>query len=251
VQGLEQSLIAVLFTSLRIVPTLAFSPPFTLMRVPASVRLMLCIAVSAWLVAGHPEQTTRLDLDGIGYLSIAASELIIGMALALALQLAFAALLTVGRSVDLQAGYAFAMIADPTSRAQMPLIGMIFAYAAAAVFFSTNGPADLLAIWSISLEHVPLGSAIGSDALAVLATYMSAALVLAFGGGGLLLLVLFLIDVAIALMSRTLPQMNVLFLGFQVKAIATLVLLPIAIAGSAALFLRMIRFAFDTMARLV
>jgi flagellar biosynthetic protein FliR len=203
------------------------------------------------MVAGHGAQTTGVNLDQIGYLSAAASELMIGIALALCLQLAFAALLTVGRSVDLQAGYAFAMIADPSSRTQMPLIGMIFAYAAAAVFFSTEGPTDLLAIWSISLDHVPLGSAIGSDSVPILGGYLSAVFVMAFGGGGLVLLVLFLIDAAIALVSRTLPQMNVLFLGFQVKAIATLVLLPIALAGSAALFLRMFRFSLDTMLKLV
>ena len=74
---------------------------------------------------------------------------------------------------------------------------------------------------------------------------------MAFGGAGLVLLVLFSIDLAIALMSRTLPQMNVLFLGFQVKSIATLVLLPIALAGSAALYLRILRFAFTTMLQLV
>ena len=73
---------------------------------------------------------------------------------------------------------------------------------------------------------------------------------MAFGGGGLVLLVLFMIDFGIALVSRTLPQMNVLFLGFQVKALATLVVVPIAIAGSSALFLRMFRFALDTMLRL-
>jgi flagellar biosynthesis protein FliR len=251
VQDLQHTLIVVLLVSLRIVPTLAFSPPFTLMRIPASVRVILCLALSSWLVAGHAAQTTEIDLEQAGYLSVAASELVIGMALALALQLAFAALLTVGRTIDLQAGYAFAMIADPSTRTQAPLIGMLFAYAAAAIFFATNGPADLLAVWSISLDHMPLGTALGRDALQTLAGYLSAVFVMAFGGGGLLLLVLFLIDGSIALISRTLPQMNVLFLGFQVKAIATLVILPIALAGSAALFLRMFRFALDTMLQLV
>ncbi|HKC03545.1 MAG TPA: flagellar biosynthetic protein FliR [Sphingomicrobium sp.] len=250
-QDLQHALIVMLLVSLRIVPTLAFSPPFTLMRVPATVRLLLCLALSAWMMSGHPAQTTAIDLERIGYLSVAASELVIGMALALALQLAYAALLTVGRAVDLQAGYAFAMLADPSTRVQTPLIGMLFAYAAAAIFFATNGPADLLAVWSISLDHVPLGAAIGGDALQILAGYLSAVFVMAFGGGGLLLLTLFLIDASIALISRTLPQMNVLFLGFQVKAIATLVLLPIALAGSAALFVRMFRFALDTMLQLV
>ena len=247
---LQHQLIVVLLVSLRIVPTLAFSPPFTLVRVPALVRVALCLALSAWMVASHPTQTSGVDLDRIGLLSIALSELMIGLALALALQLAFAALMTVGRAIDLQAGYAFAVIADPTSRAQMPLIGMIFAYAAAAVFFTTDGPANLLAIWSLSLEHVPLGAAISGDALAIIGGYISSVFILAFGGGGLVLLILFMIDFSIALVSRTLPQMNVMFLGFQVKALATLVVLPIALAGSAALFLRLFRFALDTMLRL-
>ena len=250
-QDVQRTLVIVLLVSLRIVPTLAFSPPFTLVRIPATVRVILSLTLSAWMVSSHPIQTSSVNVEQLGYLSIAASELTIGIALALALQLAFAALMTVGRGIDLQAGYAFAMIADPSSRTQMPLIGMIFAYAAAIVFFATDGPANLLAIWSISLEHLPLGASLTGDALPTLLAYISSIFVMAFGGGGLVLLVLFMIDFSIALVSRTLPQMNVLFLGFQVKALATLVVLPIALAGSAALFLRMFRFALDTMLSLV
>jgi flagellar biosynthetic protein FliR len=251
VQDLGHSLLVTLLVSLRLVPMIAFSPPFTLVRVPALVRVMLVLALSAWLVSGHPQQTTLVDLDRLGLVATAFAELLMGIALALVLQLAFAALMTAGRAIDLQAGYAFAMIADPSSRNQAPLIGMIFAYAAAAVFFATNGPADVLAIWSLSIEHAPLGAALSGNAPTILAAYFSTVLVMALGGAGLVLLVLFLIDASIALMSRTLPQMNVLFLGFQVKSITTLVLLPLALAGSAALYLRIFRFAFDTMLKLV
>lgn len=246
----EPFLLAMLLVSLRIVPALAFSPPFTLVRIPGTARLLLTLGIAAWLVAGHP-QTTSADFAGRGGLALAGGELIIGIGLALALQLAFAALMTVGRAIDLQAGYAFAMIADPTSRSQVPLIGMLFAYAAAIIFFAADGMANLLAVWSLSLDQLPLGAAISQDAPAKLAAYFGAACILAFGAGGLVLLVLFLIDAAIALASRTLPQMNVLFLGFQVKALVTLAILPIALAGSAALFLRIVRFAFETMAQLV
>ena len=80
---------------------------------------------------------------------------------------------------------------------------------------------------------------------------MSAVFIMAFGAAGLMMLVLFLIDLAIAFMSRTLPQMNVLLLGFQVKTIVLLLTLPIAIAFSAALFLRILRFALETAPMLV
>ena len=248
---LTDQAVAILLVSLRIAPTFAFSPPFTLLRLPATVRVLLGIGLALWLVVGHPGQTWRTDFWSHGLFITALSELLLGIALALALQLAFAALLTAGRTIDIQAGFGFAMIADPTTRAQMPLVGTLFAYAAGAMFFATNGPVDLLAILSVSLTQAPLGEAgLGGDP-ALLAAYMSAVFIMAFGAAGLMMLVLFLIDLAIAFMSRTLPQMNMLLLGFQVKTIALLVTLPIAIAFSAALFLRILRFALETAPMLV
>ena len=246
--GLTDSAVATLLVSLRIAPTLAFAPPFTLTRVPTLVRVSLAIALAAWLVAGHPAQTILQPGSAI---LAATGELMLGIALSLALQLAFAALLTAGRTIDIQAGFGLAVLIDPTTRAQLPLVGMLFSYAAAAIFFATGGPADLLAIWSASIEQVPLGSAGFTGDPVVLAAYMSSVFAMAFGLGGLVMLALFLADAAIAMMSRTLPQMNVMLLGFQVKAIVTLAVLPVAISVSGALFLRMLRFALETMLGLI
>lgn len=242
---------ATLLVSLRIVPTIGFAPPFTLLRIPSIVRVMISVSLAVWIVAAFPDQTTgRLDgrtsLIGIGL-----AELLIGISLALALQLAFAAILTVGRLIDLQAGFAFAMLADPTSRAQLPLIGMILAYCAGILFFLSDGPTSLLAIWSASVEHLPLGMSIRPEAVTKLVTFIGIIFTMAFAAGGLILIALFLIDLAIAFMSRTLPQMNVLFLGFQVKTIAAMLLLPITLATSAALLLRMTQFALTSMLELV
>lgn len=239
--------VATLLVSLRIAPTLAFAPPFTLLRVPATVRLLLAISLAAWLVAGHPQQTWQSGFWAAGIAPSAAAELALGIALALTLQFAFAALLTAGRAIDIQAGFGLAALIDPATRAQMPLVGTLFAYAAAAIFFATEGPADLLAIWQASVAQVPLGAArIDVDAVSLIAGYAAATFVIAFGAGGLVMLVLFVIDMAIAYMSRTLPQMNVLLLGFQVKTLALLALLPLGVALSSALFLRLLRYALQT-----
>ncbi|MEO7690100.1 MAG: flagellar biosynthetic protein FliR [Sphingomonas sp.] len=248
---LTQKAIAILLVSLRIAPTLAFASPFTLMRVPTTVRVTLAIALAAWLVSSHPLQSWQGDFQSKGLFLTAIGELFLGIALSLSLQLAFAALLTAGRTIDVQAGFGMAMLIDPATRTQLPLVGTLFAYGAGAVFFATDGPADLLAIWSESLERVPLGSAaIGSD-ITILSGYISAVFVMAFGLGGLIILALFLADLAIAFMSRTLPQMNVMLLGFQVKAMTTLAVLPVAISLSGALFLRMLRYALETAPRLI
>lgn len=248
---LTDQTVAVLLISLRIAPLLSFAPPFTLLRVPATVRLMLSISLAAWIVAANPDQTWRAPFWDAGLPLVVAGELFLGISLALALQLAFAALLTAGRTIDIQAGFGLAVVVDPTTRNQLPLVGTLFAYAAGAVFFAIGGPQDLLAIWAASVNHVPLGTAsIGGDP-GVLMEYMAAVFLMAMGLVGVLLLILFLLDLTVAFLSRTLPQMNVLLFGFQVKAIATLAALPIALALSGALFVRLMRYAIETMPQLI
>ena len=247
IEAYADQLITILLVSLRIAPALAFAPPFTYLRVPASVRVLLGFGLSMWLV-NNGDSNVLLPTDAPVVIAVI-SELFAGMTLALCLQLAFGAILTMGRALDFQAGFGLALLADPTLRTQMPLIGTLLAYAAAAIFFLTSGPADLLAIWAMSFERVPLGEMVPLN-LTILLGYLGSVFALAFGLGGFVMLTLFLVDLTIAFMSRTLPQMNVLVLGFQIKTIALLVTLPFVFVLSGALFLRIIRFALDTTLRL-
>ena len=243
---LVDRMVACLLLSLRIVPVFAFAQPFTLFRVPAIVRVLLAIAVSAWLVIGNPGATSAAPFWKAGLPVVAATELFLGLTLALAPQLAFAMLLWAGRAIDVQAGFGIATLVDPATRSQMPLVGTLFVYLAGAIFFATDGPRDFLAVWAASLERVPLG-AVASASPQPMLDYLSGVALLAVGLAGLVLLVLFLLDLAIALLSRTLPQMNVLVLGFQVKAIATLATLPLALGLSGALLLRILARTTDMM----
>lgn len=240
------AVVACLLLSLRIVPVFAFAQPFTLFRVPAIVRIILAIALSAWLVAGNPGATTLAPFWKAGLPVVAATELFLGLTLALAPQLTFAMLLWAGRAIDVQAGFGIATLVDPATRSQMPLVGTLFVYLAGAIFFATDGPRDFLSIWAASLERVPLGAVVGGSPQPLL-DYFAGVALLAVGLAGLVLLVLFLLDLAVALLSRTLPQMNVLVLGFQLKAVATLATLPLALATSGALLLRILARATDMM----
>jgi len=242
-----RQLIATLLVSLRVAPAFAFAPPFTLLRIPPLVRLALGVAVALWLVSLYPDQTWRRDFPG-SFVPAIASELFLGVTLALALQLAFAALLTAGRTIDVQAGFGLSLLIDPTTRSQVPLAGTLLSYAAGAIFFLTTGPGDLLALFAGSVQQVPLGGAGTDGRLEPLLLYAASVFTLAFGAAGLIVLTLFIVDLAIAFMSRTLPQMNVLLLGFQVKTLVVLAVLPISIALSAGLLLRILRSALEAMA---
>lgn len=247
-EALFADLDRLLLVTLRVGPLFTFAPPFTLVSMPGPARLLLVLGVSAALLGLSPP--TSAEAAPAGFALAALGELSLGIALALALQLAFSAIGMVGRALDIQAGFGLAFLIDPTTKAQNPLIGAIFTYAAAMVFFATNGPADMLAAIARSFDRVPVGTAFASPDMGNLVALLGSASILALGIVGLAMLVLFLIDLVIAMLSRTLPQMNVLVLGFQVKSIATLFLLPTALALGLATMARIVRLAIEAMAGL-
>lgn len=249
--GIVDAMILTMLMSLRIAPTLAYAPPFTLLRIPVMVRVALAIGIVAWIPVAYPARAGTEMLQDQNLVLLAVSELFMGIALALVLQIGFAMMATMARVVDIQAGFGLSVLVDPTTKAQSPLIGMILAYATAAIFFMTDGPANLLAVFAESFRLVPLGDVRVTDNLGPVLALISGASFIALGIVGILILAMFLIDLSIALISRTLPQMNVLLLGFQVKALATLALLPLALALSAAGSLRMVRFSLNSALGLV
>ena len=243
-------IISILLISLRVSPTFAFAPPFTLLRIPITIRVLLGISLATWLVLSNPEHTYQQDLrtDNLAFLAL--GEIIIGTTLMLTLQWVSAAILMIGRSIDIQTGFGLALLIDPATRGQRPLIGTIFAYAAAAVFFSLEAPMDLLAIWMESVKLIPLGAPLIEPDIQVLLSFISTVFILATGLAGIIFLTLFLIDLTVAFLSRTLPQMNVLLIGFQVKTLAVLATLPLAIAYSTAIYIRLVRFSIETISEL-
>ena len=70
-------LIATVLLSLRIAPVLAFAPPFTLVRTPALVRVLLALGLSGLMVGALPEMGPPPTEAG-PLLSAAARELLLG-----------------------------------------------------------------------------------------------------------------------------------------------------------------------------
>lgn len=243
---LAYSVCACLLLGLRVAPVFALAPPFSLIRLPPSFRVLFGLGVAACLVAADPADTRIPDLS-LGFIVVAGlRELLLGSVFVMAFQLMFGMLYIAGRTIDIQAGFGLATLIDPASQNQTPLVGTLFVYVASAVFFALGGHQDLLRLIEASLHAIPLGTGqLHADALGHLATFLGVVSATSFGIAGGAILSLFLADLAIALMSRTVPQMNVLMLGFQVKTLLMLLVLPVAFGASAALFARMTTYTLE------
>lgn len=247
---LNSWLIASLLVSLRIAPVFSLAPPFTLTRVPLLFRIFFGLGVAGLCVAVRPAGQT-LDLSAGGLVAAGLGELLIGTVVAAAFHLMFGALYLAGRTLDIQAGFGLATLFDPSNRSQTPLIGTLFAYAAGAVFFASGGPADLLKMLSASLDVLPVGAGLPHLSMARLGEFTSTVFIIGLGAGGASILALFVTDAVIALMSRTLPQMNVLMLGIQVKTAVLLLLLPLSVGVWGAVMARLCRYTLEAIPRLL
>ncbi|GLK50173.1 hypothetical protein GCM10017620_31470 [Brevundimonas intermedia] len=236
-----------LLLSLRLGPVLSFAPPFTLMRIPAPLRLLLALGLSGLIVQSAP----AAQVADQGLIVAAIRELLLGAVLVLAFQAAYGALYVAGRTVDIQAGFGLAALVDPTSRAQTPLVGTLYAYAAGVIFFAMGGHHDLLRVLAASLEAVPLGQGGAPQSLGPLSAYLGAVFTLAFGVAGGVILALMLADAAIAILARTAPQLNVLVLGFQVKTVLLLVALPLTLGVASALMARLSAVTLEALPALI
>ena len=201
-------------------------------------------------------QTTRFVIPNESFLTlagIAIHELMIGLAMALPLHLLFGGIYIAGRAVDIQAGFGLALLIDPTTRAQVPLIGTLLAYLTGAVFFINNGHGEVLRILAASINFAPPDSLLRIDStdLAIVAAQFVMMSSLALGLVGGLLLAMLACDVVVALLSRTVPQMNALMLGIQVKVIVMLAILPLVIGFAAGRIMRMIAITLETIPDLV
>jgi len=244
-EALTGWVVATLLLSLRIAPAFALAPPFTLTRVPPLFRVMFGLAVSACVVSAHPGAAWTLGFEAGGLVLAAVRELFLGAMVVAALQVMFGALYFAGRTLDVQAGFGLALLIDPTSRTQTPLVGTLFAYAAGVVFFAMNGHGELLRLLGASLDAIPLGAAAPIPPIGRMAAFMSAAFLIAFGIAGTTILCLFITDLTVAMLSRTAPQMNVLVLGFQVKTIILFLVLPTSFGVAGALFARLGRLTLE------
>lgn len=239
--------LSALLLSLRVAPVFAFAPPFTLVRMPATFRMLLGLGIAACIAGANPAAAALTDVSAGALMLIAVKELLIGIIFLVAFQLTFAALQVAGRTIDIQAGFGLSLLIDPTTRGSVPLVGTLFVYAAAAIFFAEGGHGELLRLFAASLDAVPLGTYQLPATPVHLIAFISAVFLTAFGVAAGAILALFVCDLAIAMLSRTVPQMNVLILGFQVKTLVLLIVLPVTFGTAGALLARMTRITIEAL----
>jgi len=223
------TVVATMFVSLRLAPLFLFAPVFGSVKLPGHFRAFTVLGIAYLLTVALKLDANAIPLDIVGFASAAIGELLIGAVIAAVMMIGFAAFSFAGRLLDLQIGFGIASLLDLNTQARMPLIGTALSMMAVMMFYLTDGHHTVVRAIAISFEKMPLAKGIASLDFSFLISFGSAL----FSFGLILvapvILVLFLIDVGIAVMSRTMPQMNVFVLAISIKVFVGVLLLTFSI----------------------
>lgn len=201
-------------------------------RVPARMKAGLAVLVSVVLapVAGRTPEYE--DPAGIGLAAV--GELMVGLAIGFGAKLIFAAVNMAGELADLQSGFGFAGVVSPQTGEHVSVIGQLQMSVAWLVFLAANGHHMVLMGLGASLAAIPLGAGSGDCAL-VLTQAVGGLIAAALRMAAPVVGAVMLSDLALGLLTRAAPQMNLLAIGFPIKLAvglwATLLSLPL-LAGA-------------------
>jgi flagellar biosynthetic protein FliR len=218
------TLAALLLGTARATGFVLLAPPFNSRTIPVPVKAALALALSVLLstqiAPALPEPTT-------GFLVVSAvTEVVIGAGLGFVVQVLFTAVQFAGDLIDLTGGFSLQPAYDPMAMTMNSSVGRLHYLLATTLLFTSGGHLLIVKGFATSYDGMPVGGSVPTEQLAsVLMTALAMMFLAALQIAGPMVAVLLLADVALALLSRAAPALNIFAFGFPFKIMLTLILL--------------------------
>ncbi|MDA8455891.1 flagellar biosynthetic protein FliR [Acidovorax sp. GBBC 3334] len=206
----------VLWPFLRVLALFMVAPVFSMRSIPVRVKVGLAFLVAVCAQAALPDQPV-ISVNGRDAFGAVAQQVAVGLAIGFAVRLVFAAVELAGEVIGLQMGLNFASFFDPSTSGQVSAVGRFFGHMALLLFVVINGHLMVLMAVVKSFDTFPVDGnfmqALGQMRMHDLgASLFSSALWIALPMIALLLFV----NLALGVISRVAPQMNIYAVGFPV-----------------------------------
>ena len=216
------------------------TPIFGASQAPAQVRVAIAVGIALVFVPLCPSDAVRAS----GVLQMAllvAKEAFVGVVIGFVVTLVFAVFQIAGDFIDMQAGFSFATMVDPVNGSQTAVAARFHQILVGLLFFATNAHHVVISGLADSFRLVPVGSMslnplVANGVLDIFATLFTVALRIASP----VVAAVFLADVALAIICRAVPQMNVIIAGMPLKLgvgmVGMLIAIPVLVTSSQGVF---------------
>jgi flagellar biosynthetic protein FliR len=225
---LQTWIISLLWPLTRVLGVIASAPIFSHSAIPNQVKLGLGIMLTLIIVPTLPP-LPHFEIFSFQGLFILIQQLVIGVAIGFSMRLVFSGVELAGQLIGMSMGLGFASFYDPQSQGQSTAVNQFLVLLAMLIFLSLDG--HLLIITAVANSFVTMPISVSSSGINPMKiamwgeTIFSAGLLLALPAVTALLIT----NMALGILTKTAPQLNLFGIGFPVTLSIGFVVLALAL----------------------
>lgn len=235
---------------MRVTGFLLVAPILSSSYIPTTIKIVVAFIISLFIFP-LVEVPINIDPMSLAGLLIIVQQILIGVILGTILQLVFNAIIIAGENIALTMGLGFAQLSDPVNGITIPVISQALTIFASLYFLALDGHIALIHLLVDSFTVLPITSALSMDTIVSLLDWSSRMFVGAVMISIPAVTALLIINVAMGLMTRVAPQMNIFSVGLPVTLglgfIFILATLPVIMR----VFQNMLNDAFSTILQIL
>jgi len=211
-------------------------PIFSHQSIPVSVKAAMAFFFTVVFYPSMPEPQIAITMPSLTVAIL--GELLFGLAIGVVLQLAFHVITFAGGLISFAMGFSLASAIDPQTGVSMPIISQFLSLLALMMLFTIDMHHWILLYANASMAAVPLGGFMLTENLF---NYIIKAAGNMFVVGFMIAFPItalnWLADIIFGMLMKSMPQFNLLVIGFPIKITVALVVL-IATLGATLLIVR-------------
>ncbi len=238
-----------IFPFTRILALIASSPVLGNKQVPARVKIGLALLLTVIIA---PTIATPPDIEPASALGffVLLQQLLAGLAMGFTMRLIFTAVEMGGELAGMQMGLGFASFFDPQNASFTPVIAQFLGIIAALAFLGIDGHLYMLSALADSFHTFPISSAIPSAvALHTLAAWGGSIFTYALQLSMPLIGALLITNLALGILTRSAPQLNIFAIGFPITLVVGFAALALSLPYLAPLMDHITHAGLDTVLR--
>lgn len=203
------------------------SPFFSSHNIPNTMKIGFSLILSGLI-------TLALDIDmdyaGATFVILIVKELMVGFAIGFISYAFFSTFYVMGQIIDMKIGFGMINVVDPQHRVQVPLMGNFYYILAFLLLLSFDGHHMIINALVDSYKFIPIGKFIIKKKSAfMMIDVLAKSFATGFKLSAPIVIVIFLADLLLGILSRTIPQMNVFVVGMPLKILIGLVIISVSI----------------------
>lgn len=216
---------------LRLSLVLFLIPPFSNPRIPATVKVCFVVGLTTMLFPLLAREMPPLVFHPATLLGVVVGETIFGMLMAVCMYVILGGFELAGELISYETGLSMAQVVDPQSGTQMPILSNLIELMALLLFFTVNGHHVILRLIVESFRTIPIGGfVLNVSTLKSFLLFSGQLFIIAIKLAAPVVIVLFLIQVGMGVISKFVPNINILITSFPVTIIVALVFMGLAVS---------------------